>query len=171
VGPFKKNKKDDEEKKKSVERFYTLLKALMDELFEYAPKSKHVKMPYNVSFGLIYDDRNSVLLTGVDQKTGKKLYLYNVRIIGRMFEEKRQAMLEDKTTETLFGWIADVCSLYISPFVYDYVVNTQHRGQGAAERTTRQIVRGFLDKLTSDPELRYVLDTIRDPAATTPDQK
>jgi hypothetical protein len=44
----------------------------------------------------------------------------------------------------------------------------QHRGEGTAERTTRQIVRGFLDKLTSDPELKYVLDTIRDPNA---DQK
>lgn len=141
----------------------------MDELFEYAPKSKHVKMPFNVSYGLIYDDRDSVLFTGVDQKTGKKMYLYNVRVIGRMFEQKRQAMLEDKTTETLFSWIADVCSLYISPFVYDYVVNVQHRGEGTAERTTRQIVRGFLEKLTSDPELKYVLDTIRDPAP--PDQK
>lgn len=155
--------KKDEEKQKSVERFYALLKALMDELFEYAPKSKHVKMPFNASFGLIYDDRDSVLFTGVDQKTGKKMYLYNARVIGRMFEEKRDKMLEDKTTETLFAWIADVCSLYISPFVYDHVVNTQHRGQGAAERTTRQIVKGFLDKLTSDPELKYVLDTIRDP--------
>lgn len=164
VGP----KKKDEERQKSVKRFYALLKALMDELFEYAPKSKHVKMPFNVSYGLIYDDRDSVLFTGTDQKTGKKMYLYNVRVIGRMFEQKRQAMIEDKTTETLFSWIADVCSLYISPFVYDYVVNVQHRGEGAAERTTRQIVRGFLDKLTSDPELKYVLDTIREPA---PDQK
>lgn len=161
-------KKKDEEKQKSVERFYALLKALMDELFDYAPKSKHVKMPFNVSYGLIYDDRNSVLFTGADQKTGKKMYLYNVRVIGRMFEQKRHAMIEDKTTETLFSWISDVCSLFISPFVYDYVVNVQHRGEGAAERTTRQIVRGFLDKLTSDPELKYVLDTIRDPA---PDQK
>jgi hypothetical protein len=157
-------KKKDEEKQKSVERFYALLKALMDELFEYAPKSKHVKLPYNVSFGLIYNEKDAVLFTGADQKTGKKMYLYNVRVIGRMFERKRQAMLEDKSTETLFSWIADVCSLYISPFVYDYVVNTQHRGEGAAERTTRQIVRGFLEKLTSDTELKYVLDTIRDPA-------
>lgn len=136
----------------------------MDELFEYAPKSKHVKLPYNVLYGLIYDDRNSVLFTGADQKTGKKLYLYNVRVIGKMFEEKREKMLEDETVETLFSWIADVCSLYIRPFVYDYVVNVQHRGEGAAERTTRQIVRGFLDKLTSDTELKYVLDTIREPA-------
>ena len=168
MGPFT-NKKRDDEKQKSVQRFYALLKALMDELFEYAPKSKHVKMPYNVSFGLIHDDRNSLLLTGVDKKTGKKMYLYNVRIIGRMFEEKRQAMLEDRTTDTLFGWIADVCSMYITPFVYDYVVNVQHRGQGAADRTTRQIVKGFIEKLASDPDLRYVLDTIRE--QPTPDQK
>jgi hypothetical protein len=153
-----------EVKEKSVERFYALLKALMDELFEYAPKSKHVKLPYNVLYGLIYDDRNSELFTGADQKTGKKLYLYNVRIIGKKFEEKREKMLEDKTAKTLFSWIADVCSLYIRPFVYDYVVNVQHRGEGAAERTTYQIVRGFLDKLTSDTELKYVLDTIRDRA-------
>lgn len=142
----------------------------MDELFEYAPKSKHVKMPYNVSFGLIYDERDAALFTGVDQKTGKKMYLYNVRIIARMFEQKRQAMLQDKTTATLFSWIADVCSMYIGPFVYDHVVNVQHRGEGAAERTTRQIVRGFLEKLTSDPELKYVLDNIRDPAPPV-DQK
>ena len=157
------NKKKNDEKQKSVERFYMLLKALMDELFDYAPKSKHVKMPYNVSYGLIYDNRNSVLLTGIDKQTGKKMYLYNVRIIGKMFEDKREAMLEDQTTETLFSWIAEVCSLYISPFVYDYVVHIQHRGQGAAERTTRQIIKGFLENLTSDPELKYVLDIIRDP--------
>ncbi|MGI0035812.1 MAG: hypothetical protein ACRD98_08080, partial [Nitrososphaera sp.] len=96
------------------------------------------------------------------------MYLYNVRVIGRMFEEKKQAMIEDKTTDTLFGWISDVCSVYITPFVYDYVVNVQHRGQGAADRTTRQIVKGFIEKLANDPELKYVLDTIREP---TPDQK
>lgn len=170
MGLLKKNKESDEEKKKSVERFYALLKALMDELFDYAPKSKHVKMPYNVSFGLIYDERNSVLFTGVDQKTGKKMYLYNVRVIGRMFEEKRPAMLEDKTTDALFEWIADVCSLYISPFVYEYVVNVQHRGEGAADRTTRQIVKGFLDKLASDPALAHVLDTIRESPAADEDK-
>jgi hypothetical protein len=168
VGPFGSKKKHDE-KQKSVERFYTLLKALMDELFEYAPRSKHVKMPYNVSFGLVYDDRDSIYFAGADKNTGKKMYLYNVRIIGKMFEEKRQAMLDDRTTDTLFGWIGDVCSMYITPFVYDYVVNVQHRGQGAADRTTRQIVRGFLDKLVADPELKYVLDTLRE--EPTPDQK
>lgn len=160
-------KEDKEERQKAAERFYVLLKALMDELFDHAQKSRHVKMPGNASFGLIYDERDNVLFTGHDSKTGKKMYLYNVRIIGRMFEEKRQQMLDDKTTETLFNWIADVCSIYISPFVYDHVVNKQHRGEGAAERTTRQIVRGFLDRLTSDPELAHVLDVLR----TNNDQK
>jgi hypothetical protein len=167
VGPF--SKKKDEEKQKSVERFYALLKALMDELFDYAPKSKHVKLPYNVSFGLVYDAREGVLFTGTDKNSGKKMYLYNVRVIGRMFEEKREAMLKDETARTLFGWIGDVCNIFVSPFVYEYVVNVQHRGQGAAERTSRQIVKGFLDRLVSDPELKYVLDTIRE--EPTQDQK
>ena len=111
---------------------------------------------------VIYDDRDSLLFTGLDQKTEQKMYLYNVRVIGRMFEEKRR-MLEDKTTETLFSWISEVCSLYISSFVNAHVINAQHRDEGAAERTRRQIVRGFWDRLTSGPELKYVLDSIRDP--------
>ncbi len=122
------NKDDDNEKQ--VERFYFLLKALMDELFEYAPKSGHVKLPFNVSFGLIHDKRDSILLTGIDQKTGKKMYLYNVRLIGQMFDDKREQMIADKTVDTLFTWIAEVCFLYVRPFVYDYVVSTQHRGKG-----------------------------------------
>src|SRR5574338_832138 len=157
VGPF--SKKKDEEKQKSAQRFYALLKALMDELFEYAPKSKHVKMPYNVSFGLIYDDRNSILFTGTEKNSGKKMYLYNVRLIGRMFEERREAMLKDETADTLFAWIGDVCNIFIGPFVYEYVVNVQHRGEGTAERTSRQIVKGFIEKLVSDPDLKYVLET------------
>jgi len=157
----KRNSNKDDEQQRQIERFYILLKALMDELFEYAPKSGHVKMPFNVSFGLIYDKRDSILLTGIDQSTGKKIYLYNVRIIGQMFEDKREQMIRDKTADTLFSWIADVCSLYVRPFIYEYVVNIQHRGRGAADRTTRQIVRGFLNRLVNDPELKYVLDTIK----------
>jgi len=157
----RRNTNKDDEKQRQIERFYILLRALMDELFEYAPKSGHVKMPFNVSFGLIHDQRDTILLTGYDQRTGKKLYLYNVRLIGQMFEAKRKQMVEDKTADTLFNWIADVCSLYIRPFVYEYVVNIQHRGKGAADRTTRQIVRGFLNRLVNDPELKYVLDTIK----------
>jgi hypothetical protein len=76
-------------------------------------------MPFNVSFGLIHDQRDSILLTGVDQRSVKKMYLYNV---GWTFEDKRKQMLADKTADTLFSWIADVCSLYIMPFVYEYVV-------------------------------------------------
>jgi hypothetical protein len=70
-------------------------------------------------------------------------------------------MIADKTINSLLNWIADVCSLYIRPFVYEYVVNIQHRRKGTADRTTRQIVRGFLNKLVNDPELKYVLDTIK----------
>ena len=158
-----KNKEEKEEiKRKHIKRFYQLLSTLMNELFEYAPKSGHVKMPYNVSFGLIHDKTDSILLKGIDKKTGKTLYLYNTRIIGKMFEERREQMLNDNTTNTLFSWIGDVCSLYIRPFVYEYVVNIQHRGEGAADRTTRQIVRGFMDKLLNEPELKYVLDNIRE---------
>lgn len=157
-----KSKEGQEEiKRKHIERFYKLLYILMNELFEYAPKSGHVKMPYNVSFGLIHDKRDSVLLKGTDQKTGRKLYLYNTRIIGKMFEEKREQILNDSTTNTLFGWIGDVCSLYIRPFVYEYVVEIQHRGEAAAERTTKQIVRGYIDKLLNEPELKHVLEIMR----------
>jgi hypothetical protein len=158
----KKNNKEQEIKSKHVKRFYLLLSTLMNELFEYAPKSGHVKMPYNVSFGLIHDKTDSVLLKGIDKKNRKTLYLYNTRIIAKMFEERREQMLNDNTTNTLFSWIEDVCSLYIRPFVYEYVVNIQHRGEGAADRTTRQIVRGFIDKLLNEPELKYVLDNLRE---------
>ena len=130
---------------------------------EYSSNSKQIKKPYNVSFGLIHNHRDSLLFTGLDQETGQKMCLYNVRVIGMMFEKRLQKMLEDKTTETLFSWISEVCSLCISSFVKAHVINVQHRGEGAAKRTTRQIVRGFLDRLTSDPELKYVLHSIRDP--------
>lgn len=158
----KKENKEEEIKRKQVNRFYLLLYSLMNELFEYAPKSGHVKMPFNASFGLIHDKTDSVLLKGIDKKTGGTLYLYNARIIGKMFEERREQMLNDSTTSTLFSWLGDVCSLYIRPFVYQYVVNIQHRGEGAAERTTRQIVKGFMNKLLNEPELKYVLDNIRE---------
>ena len=161
-GRDKKEEEEEDEKQKSIERFHSLLNSLMDELFEYAPQSGHVKMPHNVFFGLIHDKTDSILLKGIDKKTGKTLYLYNTRIIGKMFEERREQMLNDNTTNTLFSWIGDVCSLYIRPFVYEYVVNIQHRGEGAADRTTRQIVRGFIDKLLNEPELKYVLDNIRE---------
>jgi hypothetical protein len=158
----KKENKEEETKRKQVDRFYLLLYSLMSELFEYAPKSGHIKMPFNVSFGLIYDKTDSVLLKGIDKKTGKTFYLYNTRIIGKMFEERREQMLNDSTTSTLSSWLGDVCALYIRPFVYQYVVNIQHRGEGAAERTTRQIVKGFMNKLLNEPELKYVLDNIRE---------
>lgn len=161
ANPEKSVHSERSEKQEQVERFYALLKGLMDELFEYAPKSKHVKMPHNASFGLIYDERESVLFTGTDKKSGKKVYLFNVRIIGKMFEEKRKQMLADQNADSLFSWIGEVCSLYIRPFVYEFVVNVQHRGQGAAERTTRKIVRGFLEELLHNPQLKYVVDNLR----------
>ncbi len=63
-------------------------------------------------------------------------------------------MIADQTADSLFNWIYEVCSLYINPFVYEYVVNLHHRWKGAADRTTRQIVRGFINKLLSDPDLK-----------------
>ena len=160
---FGKEKKEAQvEKEKQAQRFYTLLQLLMSELFEYASKDGHVKMPYNVSFGLVFDKRNALLLKGIDQKTGKKMYLYNLRIIANTFEERRTQMMADSTPNSLFNWIYEVCSLYINPFVYEYVVNVQHRGKGAADRTTAHIVRGFMNKLLNDPNLKYVLNTIKD---------
>jgi hypothetical protein len=134
------NEEEEEIKRKYVERFYLLLYSLMNGLFEYVPKSGHVKIPYNVTFGFIHDKRDSELLKGIDQKTGKKLYLYNTRIIGKMFEEKREQMLNDNTTNTLLVWIADLCSLYVRPFVYEYVVNRQYRGERSVERTTSKLL-------------------------------
>src|SRR5215204_5594926 len=149
---FGKYKKEAQaEKEKHARNFYTLLQLLMNELFEYASKDGHVKMPYNVSFGLVYDKRNVLLLTGIDQKTGKKVYLYNLRIIANTFEERRSQMMADNTPS----------SLYINPFVYEHVVNIQHRGKAAADRTTAHIVRGFMNKLLNDPDLKYVLDAVR----------
>lgn len=49
-----------------------------------------------------------------------------------------------------------MCSLYIRPFVYEYVVEIQHRGKAAAERTAKQIVRGYIDKLLNEPELKCI---------------
>ena len=148
------------EKERQAQNFYTLLQLLMNELFEYASKDGHVKMTYNVSFGLIYDKRDTS--TGRDQKSGKKVYLYNLRIIANTFEQRRSQMMADRTPNSLFNWIYEVCSLYINPFVYEHVVNVQHRGKGAADRTTAHIVRGFMNKLLNDPDLKYVLNTIRD---------
>jgi hypothetical protein len=125
-------------------------------------KRKHVNRFHLLLYSLMNDKTDSVLLKGIDKKTGKTLYLYNTRIIRKMFDERREQILNDNTTSTLFSWLGDVCSLYIRPFVFQYVVSLQHRGEGAAERTTRQIVRGFMNKLLNEPELRYVLDNIRE---------
>jgi hypothetical protein len=149
----------ESEKQRQAAQFYALLKSIMDELLNYT-KSRHIKIP-DASFGLIYDQRDSILFSGSDSKTGKKIFLYNVRLIGKSFEERKEQMLIDKTTETFLNWIADLCSTYLSSLVYDYVVKEQHRGEGTSDRTVRQIVRGFMNKLMNDPELKHVLDTIR----------
>ena len=145
--------------KRQAAQFYALLKSIMDELLNYT-KSRHIKIP-DASFGLIYDQRDSILFSGIDSKTGKKIFLYNVRLIGKSFEKRKEQMLLDKTPETFLNWIADLCSTYISSLVYDYVVKEQHRGEGTSDRTVRQIVRGFMNKLMNDPELKHVLDIIR----------
>jgi hypothetical protein len=155
---MRKNEKESERQRQAAQ-FYALLKSIMDELLNYT-KSRHIKIP-NASFGLIYDQRDSILFSGTDSKTGKKIFLYNVRLIGKSFEEKKEEMLRDKTPETFMNWIADLCSTYLSPFVYDYVVKEQHRGEGTSDRTVRQIVRGFMNKLMNDPELKHVLDIVR----------
>lgn len=95
---FGKDKKEAQAgKEKQAQNFYTLLQLLMNELFEYASKDGHVKMPYNVSFGLIYDMIYALLFTGVDQKSGKKVYFYNLRIIANTFEQRRSQMMTNKT--------------------------------------------------------------------------
>jgi hypothetical protein len=147
------------EKERQVKQFYLLLKAIMDELFRYT-RSRHVKIP-DASFGLVYEEKESILFTGLDSKTGKRIYLYNVRLIGKSFEEKKEKMLSEKTPETFLSWIGELCSTFLSPFVYNYVVKEQHRGEGTSERITRQIVRGFMNKLLNDPELSHVLDIVR----------
>jgi hypothetical protein len=154
--------KNDEkrlEKERQLKQFYMLLKAIMDELFHYT-RSRHIKIP-DASFGLVYEEKDSILFTGHDSKTGKRIYLYNVRLIGKSFEEKKEKMLSEKAPETFLSWIGELCSTFLSPFVFNYVVKEQHRGEGTSERITRQIVRGFMNKLLNDPELSYVLDIVR----------
>jgi hypothetical protein len=101
-------------------------------------------MPYNVSFGLIYDMIYALLFTGVDQKSGKKVYFYNLRIIANTFEQRRSQMMADKTPNSLFNWILEVCSLYINPFVYEYVVNVQHTEEKGLQIELQHILLGDL---------------------------
>lgn len=120
--------KNDEkrlEKERQLKQFYMLLKAIMDELFRYT-RSRHIKIP-DASFGLVYEEKESILFTGLDSKTGKRIYLYNVRLIGKSFEEKKEKMLSEKTPETFLSWIGELCSTFLSPFVYNYVAKEQHR--------------------------------------------
>ena len=130
---MRKDEKDSENQRQAAQ-FYALLKSIMDELLNYT-KSRHIKIP-DASFGLIYDQRDSILFSGIDSKTGKKIFLYNVRLIGKSFEKRKEQMLLDKTPETFLNWIADLCSTYISSLVYDYVVKEQHRGEGKIGRAS-----------------------------------
>ena len=68
-GKARKGEKD-QEKQKQAKRFYTLLQLLMNELFEYASKNGHVKMPHSVSFGLVHDKRDSILAYRPRSKNG-----------------------------------------------------------------------------------------------------
>lgn len=147
------------ERQRQAAQFYSLLKAILDELLDYT-RRKHIKIP-DASFGLVYDQRDSILLSGKDLKTGKRIFLYNVRLIGKSFEERKGQMLKDKTPETFLSWISELCFTYLSPFVHHYVVEQQHRGEGTSNRIVRQIVRGFMNKLLNDPQLKYVLNAVR----------
>ena len=66
---------------------------------------------------------------------------------------KHFQMLIDKTL-TLLNWISEVCSLYISPFFYEHIVNIQHGGK-KLQTKLQHIVRGFMSKLLNKPELKY----------------
>lgn len=147
------------EKEKQAKQFYALLKAIMDELFRYT-KSKYIRIP-DASFGLIYQEKDSLLFQSTDSKTGRRIYLYNVRLITKSLSERRGKMLSDKTPYTFWNWVGELCITFVSPFVYHYVVKEQHRGEGTSERITRQLVRGFMNKLLNDPELKHVLEGVR----------
>ena len=147
------------EKEIQVKQFYTLLNVIMDELFRYT-KSKNIRIP-DVSFGLVYQEKDSMMFQGTDSKTGRTIYLFNVKLIAKSFSEKRGIMQSDKTPNTFLNWVGDLCTTFVSPFVYHFVVKVQHRGEGTSERVTRQVVKGFMNKLLKDPELKYVLEHVR----------
>jgi hypothetical protein len=148
------------EKEKQIKQFYTLLNVMMDELFRYT-KSKHIRIP-DASFGLVYQEKNTMMFRGTDSKTGRKIYLYNLKLIANSFSEKRAIMQADKTPNTFLNWIGDICTIFVSPFVYQFVVKEQHRGEGTYERVTRHLVKGFMNKLLNDPDLKYVLGLVKE---------
>lgn len=148
------------EKEKQGKQFYTLLSVIMDELFRYA-KSKHIRIP-DASFGLVYQEKDTMMFQATDSKTGKRIYLYNLKLIAKSFSEKRAIMQADKTPNTFLNWIGELCSTFVSPFIYQYVVKEQHRGEGTYERIMRQVVKGFIKKLLNDPDLKYVLESVKE---------
>jgi hypothetical protein len=131
----------ESEKQRQAAQFYALLKSIMDELLNYT-KSRHIKIP-DASFGLIYDQRDSILFSGSDSKTGKKIFLYNVRLIGKSFEERKEQMFIDKTPETFLNWIADLCSTYLSSLVYDYVVRSNTAVKGHRIELLGKLLEGL----------------------------
>lgn len=67
------------------------MSSVLIQLFAYRSKYKDVEIRYNVSFGLIYDNRGLVLFTGLDREAGKKVETPNAKIIGMHEHERRGA--------------------------------------------------------------------------------
>ena len=158
------NKSNNDKKKIANDPNYYLqifLKILMKEIFLFSKKNKNIAIPQGVSFGFIYDKKDHVLFKAQDKKTGKKLYLYNLRIIMKMFNESKEKMLLDTSPNYLFTWVSDVCILFISPYVYDYVINRQHRGKAAAERTTNNIVKSYMNNFLKNTDSKQLLDLLQ----------
>jgi hypothetical protein len=74
----------------------------MDELFRYT-KSKNIRI-LDASFGLVYQEKDSMMFQGTDSKIGRRIYLYNMKLIAESFSEKRGIMQSDKTPNTFLNW-------------------------------------------------------------------
>ena len=79
----------------------------------------------------------------------------------KMFNESKEKMLLDTSPNYLFTWVSDVCILFISPYVYDYVINRQHRGKAAAERTTNNIVKSYMNNFLKNTYSKQLLDLLQ----------
>ena len=156
--------KSNNDKITSIDPAYYLqifLKTLMKEIFLFSKKNKNIAIPKGVSFGFIYDKKDHILFKAQDKKSGKKMYLYNLRIIVKMFNESREKMLLDTSPNYLFTWVSDICTLFISPYVYDYVINKQHRGKAAAERATNNIVKSYMNNFLKNTNNKQLLDILQ----------
>jgi hypothetical protein len=74
----------------------------MDELFRYT-KSKNIRI-LDAPFGLVYQEKDSMMFQGTDSKMGRRIYLYNMKLIAKSFSEKRGIMQSDKTPNTFLNW-------------------------------------------------------------------